>query len=139
MNRPVPETFPHRITERLRFGDTDQQGHINNAVFATLFESGRVDFLYDPERGLPPQGCQFVIAEITIRFVAEMTFPGTVKIGSAVSRIGTSSAGITQALFANGVCTATADSVIVLTDLATRRSTPLPDAVRARFEDLMRA
>ena len=127
----LPADFPHRITERLRFGDTDQQGHVNNAVFTTLFESGRVAFLYDPERGLPPDGTQFVIAEITIRFLDEMWFPGDVVVASAVARLGRSSIGLKQALFFEERCVATADSVIVLTDPTTRRSTALPDQARA--------
>ena len=35
----------------LRFGDTDANGHINNALFATLCESGRVNLFrtrFDP-------------------------------------------------------------------------------------------
>ena len=133
---PARSDFPHHITERLRFGDTDQQGHINNAVFATMFESGRVDFLYDPARGLPPDGMHFVIAEITIRFVAEMMFPGDVVVASGVLRIGRSSIGLRQALFVDDECTATADSVIVLTDPASRRSTAIPDDARATLERL---
>lgn len=131
-----PSAYPHQITERLRFGDTDMQGHVNNAVFATLFESGRVAFLYDPEHGLPPEGTQFVIAELTVRFERELMFPGDVLVASGVSRIGNTSMTLGQALFAGDQCVATAHSVIVLTDLKTRKSTPLPDAARARFEAL---
>lgn len=133
---PDPNRFPHHVTERLRFGDTDQQGHINNAVFATLFESGRVAFLYDRARGLPPQGTQFVIAQLTIRFMGEMTFPGEVLVASGISRIGKSSVTLAQALFLDGACTATAESVIVLTDAEARRSTPLPEEARALFATL---
>ena len=129
--------FPHAITERLRFGDTDQQGHINNAVFAVMFESGRVDFLYDAARGLPPQSTQFVIAEITIKFLREMMFPGDVVVASGVSRLGRSSMGLHQALFVGDQCMATADSVIVLTDPATRKSTPIPETARATLEPLL--
>ena len=128
---PIISDFPHQVTERLRFGDTDQQGHINNAAYATFFESGRVEFLYDADSGLPPQGTQFVIAELTIRFRDELTFPGLVTVASGVSRLGRSSIGLSQALFSGEHLVATADSVIVLTDLATRRSTPLPEATRA--------
>ena len=133
---PDPTRFPHHVTERLRFGDTDRQGHINNAVFATLFESGRVAFLYDPARGLPPQGTQFVIAQLTIRFMGEMSFPGEVLVASGIARIGTSSVTLSQALFLDGACTAAADSVIVLTGAESRRPTPLPDAARAHFAAL---
>lgn len=130
---PLPSHFPLKLVERLRFGDTDQQGHINNAVFATLFESGRVDFLYDEGSDMPPAGTQFVIAQLTISFVGEMTFPGEVTVASGIARIGTSSITLSQALFVGGNCTATADSVIVLTDLQSRRSAPLPDAARSHF------
>jgi len=133
---PRSADFPHHVVERLRFGDTDQQGHINNAVFATLFESGRVAFLYDVDKGLPPAGSQFVIAQLTIRFLGEMRFPGEVIVASGVSRIGNSSVTLSQALFVGDACTATADSVIVLTDLESRRSTPLTAPVRAHFEAL---
>lgn len=133
---PSQTAYPHQITERLRFGDTDMQGHINNAVFATLFESGRVAFLYDPGHGLPPDGTQFVIAELTVRFERELMFPGDVVVASGVSRIGNTSLTLTQALFTGDERVATAHSAIVLTDMATRRSTPLPEAARSRLEAL---
>lgn len=128
--------YSHQITERLRFGDTDMQGHINNAVFATLFESGRVAFLYDPGRGLPPDGTQFVIAELTIRFERELMFPGDVSVASGVGRIGKSSLTLVQGLFAGDQRVASCRSAIVLTDLTTRRSTSLPKGARDRFEAL---
>jgi acyl-CoA thioesterase FadM len=28
--------------DKLRYNDTDRQGHVNNAIFATFFETGRV-------------------------------------------------------------------------------------------------
>lgn len=135
---PMSSTdFPHTITERLRFGDTDQQGHINNAVFAVMFESGRVDFLYDPARNLPPGQTQFVIAELTIRFLREMMFPGDVVVASGLSRMGRSSFGLHQALFVDDQCMATADSVIVLTDPQSRKSSPLPQEARDTLGRLM--
>ena len=122
--------------DRLRYADTDRQGHINNAVFATFLESGRVSFLYDPAAPLTPPGCEFVIARLAIDFLAELRWPGVVDIGSAILGIGRSSITIGQAVFAGDVCAATAETVIVLTDDTTRRSTPLPDALRARLTAL---
>jgi acyl-CoA thioester hydrolase len=49
---PRPEHFPHRTVETIRFGDLDRQNHVNNAVFSTFLESGRVIILYGPEYGL---------------------------------------------------------------------------------------
>ncbi len=64
--------YPVKTIEKLRYADTDRQGHINNAVFATLVEAGRVTFLYDPERPLTVAGTQFVIAELNLKFLSEL-------------------------------------------------------------------
>ena len=42
--KPTPQLadYPHRVTDTIRFGDLDPQGHVNQAVFLTYFESGRV-------------------------------------------------------------------------------------------------
>ncbi len=55
--------------ERARYSDTDRQGHVNNAVFATFCESGRVAFLYG-NGGLAPPGYGFVIARLELDFRA---------------------------------------------------------------------
>lgn len=34
------EDFPLRTYDKIRYADTDQQGHVNNAVFATFLETG---------------------------------------------------------------------------------------------------
>ena len=137
MSPPTPESFPLQIVERLRYGDTDRQGHVNNAVYATLFESGRVSVLYDPARALPPEGCEFVLARIGIDFLRELNWPGDVIVGSAVTRIGRSSATLAQAIFRDGEAVATAESVVVLMDSAARRATPLPEAARAALTACM--
>ena len=83
--------YPVHTLEKLRYADTDRQGHVNNAVFGTLVEAGRVTFLYDPKRPLTPPGTQFVIAELTIRFLSELNWPGEVTVGTGVARIGNGS------------------------------------------------
>ena len=35
------DQFPLRTRDKLRYADTDRQGHVNNAVFATFLETGR--------------------------------------------------------------------------------------------------
>ena len=46
------EDFPHRVTDIIRYADLDPQGHVNNAVFATYFESGRVAMFRNPDLGI---------------------------------------------------------------------------------------
>ncbi len=123
--------FAFRTPDKIRYGDTDRQGHVNNAVFATFFELGRVEMLFEPSAPPLEPGTAVVIVRLAIDFKAEINWPGEVMIGTRVAGVGRSSVRIEQALFQNGKCAATAESVIVLMDEATRRSRPLPEAARA--------
>jgi len=130
---PRPEDFPHRTVETIRFGDLDRQNHINNAVFATHFESGRVIILYGEEYGLIVPDASFVLAHLSIDFLGEMHWPGEVEIGTAITRVGNSSIGLDQALFVKGVCVAVADNTLVLVDQATRKPRPFAPEHAARM------
>jgi acyl-CoA thioester hydrolase len=130
---PRPEDFPHRTVETIRFGDLDRQNHINNAVFATYFESGRVIILYGEEYGLIVPDASFVLAHLSIDFLGEMHWPGEVEIGTAIGRIGNSSIGLVQALFVKDVCVATAENTLVLVDKATRKPRPFAPGHTARI------
>ena len=124
--QPQPSDYPLHVTETLRFADTDRHGHITNSVFAVCCQTGRVVFLEDPAHPIAPPGTQFVLARLDIEFRRELHWPGVVDIGTRIARVGRSSLTFEQALFQHGRCAATAISVVVLTELATRRSTALP-------------
>ena len=127
--RPLSD-YPQTTFDKLRYNDTDRQGHVNNAVFATLLETGRVEFLYAPGGALHDPGCAFVIAGLSLSFLKEITWPGQVDIGSGVTDIGRSSFTLSQGLYQNGQCVATAQTTIVQMDESTRRSHPLsPDTL----------
>ena len=130
------EAYPLVTHDKLRYADTDRQGHVNNAVFVTFLETGRVEVLHAPDAPLADHGCEFVIAHLTMDFRSELRWPGQVDIGVRVARIGTSSVHIHQGLFQNGQCAATAATVIVQVSLETGRSHPLTAAAIARFEAL---
>ena len=122
---PTLDDFPARTFDKLRYGDTDRQGHVNNAIFATFFETGRVEMLLAGGDGFLEPGQALVLARLEIDLVAEINWPGTVEIGTRVAKIGRSSMTLEQAVFQNGVLAAKGHSVVVLTDETTRRSTPL--------------
>lgn len=128
----------HWTKDVVRYADTDRQGHVNNAVFATFFESGRVAILYAPAAPLASDGGSFVIAHLTLDFLAEIRWPSEVSIGTTVLAIGRSSVTLGQGLFVDQQCVATAETVIVLTDDATRKSRPLPERARAELERFSR-
>ena len=129
--------YPHVRTEIVRYGDTDRQGHVNNAVFSTFFECSRTDILYDPRRNLITADREFVIVKFEVEYLAELGWPGTVEIGTRVARLGRSSIVCEQAIFQNGVCAAASSNVMVMIDVETRKSAALPDEVALVFGDLM--
>lgn len=125
---PSTSEYPLRVTDTIRYADTDRQGHVNNAVFSSLLENGRVGLLYDPARPLAAPRCSFVIAKLTIDFLAELTWPGQVETATRVSKVGRSSVTLEQAIFQGGRCCATASSVIVQVRDETRKAEALEAA-----------
>ena len=135
---PHINDFPFRSHDKLRYGDTDRQGHVNNAVFTTMYETGRVELLQlGQSEGLALGDVSFVIARLSLDYHGEIHWPGTVEIGTAVKALGNSSITFSQALFQNGKCVSTAESVVVQVDNRTRRSTPLSAAVREKLQPFM--
>lgn len=116
--------------EKLRNADTDRQGHINNAVIGTFFEAGRIEVLDDPAIAEVRSACGIVVAKQTIVYRKELYFPGTVRVGTRVRRIGRTSFEFEQTLLAVNGEVASAESTCVLIDRASRKPTAVPDAMR---------
>lgn len=128
------DDFPLRTRDKLRYADTDRQGHVNNAVFATFLETGRVEVIYGEK--LADDGAAFVIARLELDFLAEVTWPGEVEIGTAVKEVGRSSFKLFQTVFQNDAPVARAVTVIVQMNEATRKSHALTELARTRLESL---
>jgi len=114
----------------------DRQGHVNNAVYSTYLETGRVGVIYDSDQGLQVAGSTTVLARIQIVFLKELRWPGLIEVGTAVAEVGRSSYVFTQGIFSDGVCVASGRSTMVLIDLETRRAKPLPPTLIERLKGL---
>jgi acyl-CoA thioester hydrolase len=135
---PQLDDFPYRLTDNVRFGDLDPNQHVNNAVYATYFETGRVTLMKDRSYGLMPQGLAWIMARLDIHFRAELHWPGTIELGLGVSRIGRTSVTFDQVVFSGHRCVASAQSVNVLIDETTRKPTPLTPEIIANFQPWLR-
>ena len=133
---PRLEQFPGRVGDLIRFGDLDPQGHVNNTVFATFFETGRVMLLREPKNLLNPPGATSVLARLDINFLRELHWPGEVEIGTGTVEVGRSSYTFLQAIFSNGQCAATGRAAMVMIDAASRKARPLPAEVVEWLEAL---
>lgn len=132
------DLYPLRTYDKLRYADTDRQGHVNNAVFATLLETGRAEILH-PADGAPlaAPGAAFVIVKLTLEFLAELNWPGRVDIGTRVLAVGRSSMTLEQGLFQDGALAGRAETVIVQMDESTRKSAPLTPATVETLKSMM--
>jgi len=128
--KPTPRLadYPHRVTDTIRFGDLDPQGHVNQAVFLTYFESGRVSMFRTEDLGIGIPGLTYVLVRIEVDYMRELLWPGAIDIGTGVAEFGRSSFKVAQAIFRDGAVAAMARATLVCMDKATRKSTPLPQA-----------
>ncbi len=131
---PRLEDFPYRLSDNVRFGDLDPNQHVNNAVYATYFETGRVTLMKDPGYGLIPPGVTWIMVRLDIHFRAELHWPGKIELGLGVVKFGRTSVTFDQVVFSEGKCIASARSVSVLLDEATRKPTPLTEEIIAKFQ-----
>jgi len=127
------EDFPLCSFDKLRYGDTDRQGHVNNAVFTTLLETGRIELFHQGSASLIDPDCSFVIAHLNLDFLGELQWPGRVDIGTGVLSVGRSSLRLEQALFQDGRLAARAQSVVVQVSNTTRRGHAFSERLRDRL------
>ena len=129
------DSYPVRFAYRTLFSDMDTNRHLNNVAFGRLFEEGRVE-LHRRSFGLSaPPGLTMMLATITIEFLAEARYPGSVEVATAVARVGGSSFTLEQAAFQDEACVALADCVMV--KAVAGQPVPLTETERERLAGLM--
>ncbi|KIZ39325.1 MULTISPECIES: thioesterase family protein [Rhodopseudomonas] len=126
---PVLDDFPYRLSDNVRFADLDPNNHVNNAVYSSYFESGRVSLVKDKANGLMPPGLSWVLVRLDIHFRSELHWPGKIELGLGVVRLGRTSTHFDQVVFSDGICVASARSITVLVDEVTRKPTPLTEEI----------
>ena len=130
---PQLADYPHRVKDIIRFADLDAQGHVNNAVFATYFETGRVAMFRNPDLGIGIANATFVLVRQEIDFLRELHWPGEVDVGTALAEFGRSSFTVVQTIFNNGICAAAGRATLVMMDTTTRRARPLTEEAMAKL------
>jgi acyl-CoA thioester hydrolase len=131
------EDYPLKTYDKTRYADTDRQGHINNAVFSIFLETGRVELLFNPNKPCYRPGGSFVIANLNVSLLAEIQWPGTVEIGTAITKLGNSSIQLAQGLYQNGKIVATAETVIVQVDNESKHASSLTQETKELLSQYM--
>jgi len=131
---PRLEDFPYRLSDNVRFADLDPNEHVNNAVYATYFETGRVTLMKDRSLGLIPEGLTWIMVRLDIHFRAELRWPGKIELGLGVTKLGRTSVTFDQVVFSEETCVASAQAVTVLIDERTRKPAPLTNDLIRNFQ-----
>ncbi len=120
--------FRFSTTLEVRWRDVDALGHVNNAVYMTYLEQGRVHYLR--ELGLVsggPDDIGMILAEVTCTYHAPLSMGEQVTVWVRVSELRNSSFIFEYRLEGqDGRLAATARSVQVCYDYAAGRSQPIP-------------
>src|SRR3954471_3896493 len=134
---PPPARFPFWTEEKLRLSDTDMNGHINNGAIGAYCEAGRAEIWAAVVGPAATRPVGMAVARVVIDYRVEIHYPGRIRVGTAVARIGGSSITVEQALFLGETCFATSEAVMVMLHRETRRPTPIPEALRQGFAALV--
>jgi acyl-CoA thioester hydrolase len=135
---PRLEDFPYRIKDNVRYADLDPNHHVNNAVYASYFETGRVTLMKDRSRGLMPPGMSWMMVRLDMHFRAQLHWPGTIEMGLGLVKFGRTSVTFDQVVFSEGKCVASAQSVSVLIDAETHKPKQLTADIVAAFQPWLR-
>src|SRR3954453_8587906 len=106
--------YPHWCSDTVRFSDQDAAGHVNNVAICAYMETARLTFMRD--MGMMARredGLRGISAGMTVSFLAESHWPGTVELGTGLLKIGTSSITVASAAFKDIPCFPPADRTAV--------------------------
>jgi len=124
-------------TIEVRYRDCDPLGHVNNAVYLTYFEMGRVQFWREVMgvSAAKADDWPFILAEATVTFRSPARFTERLSLTISVESIGTKSWVFRYRITgADGREVATGRSVQVAYDYAAAKTVALPPAIRAKLE-----
>lgn len=129
------DDFRVTLPIQVRFRDTDLLGHVNNAVYATYFESGRMEYWAQLTGDLSFDEWPFILARLEIDFLAEAHAAQWLTLGIRVARLGRKSFDFDYLLVRDddGRELARGRSVQVMFDYRSKQTRVIDDDTRARL------
>lgn len=119
----------HSIQLRVRFGETDMAGHVNNATYLSYLEEARIRFLED---ALGVDTLPFILASAKLDFLRQVFFRDELTVTTAVARVGQSSLQLVHRIWREPghELALESETTIVHFNYATQRPEPLPASWR---------
>jgi len=120
---------------RIDWSDLDLLGHVNNIAFSRFFQAARVE--YCGRIGLevyPGMTTGPILAASRVQFIAQLFFPGNVRIFTRCRKAGSTSITMEHALCDDrGVLAAFSEDVVVRYDFTAKTKIPLGDEIRGKI------
>ncbi len=118
-----PARYKLWTKDHVRFCDLDALGHVNNNAMGMYFENARANLFSIVTPGWPWDDEIFILVRTCISFKHELHIPARVKIGTCITKIGTTSLHIANALYHGEKPISYSESVSVLIDQ--KKRTPI--------------
>jgi acyl-CoA thioester hydrolase len=135
---PELADHPLRIAIPVQWGDQDSFGHVNNVVHFRWMESARIAYFASLGAAINSEGLGPILASIKCDFRRQLQYPDTVRVSASITKIGRTSMTMVHRVYSDEqrALVSEGDSVIVMFDYTAQKPTPVPDAVRAKIEEL---
>jgi acyl-CoA thioester hydrolase len=126
----VPGKLVHVEKMRMRWGEGDALGHMNNTVYFRYLEQARISWFDSLGIDYSVEGP--VLGSISCRFRIPVVYPADLAVSIHASNARNSSFTLASAItdHSDNRIYATAEAVMVWIDLAQGKSRPLPDWLR---------
>ncbi|MBP3374132.1 MAG: acyl-CoA thioesterase [Bacteroidaceae bacterium] len=90
-NFPADFTWQHQMPAQLRFSDVDPFGHVNNAVYFSLFDMCKTKYFLDVIGDDVFKQMGIVVANVSANFLAPIFYPDEIVIQTSITRLGNKS------------------------------------------------
>ena len=130
MTDPPHRVLVHTSQQRVRWGDMDMLGHVNNTVYFRYMEQARIEWVYALASGYD-EGHGPVIVNASCNFTIPLVYPSDVDVRMFIGDPGRTSFGSYYDLIVDGRRVADGAARMVWTDRTTGRPVPIPSSVLA--------
>ncbi|RME16118.1 MAG: acyl-CoA thioesterase [Bacteroidetes bacterium] len=129
--------FKHQIPIQIRYIDIDMQGHVNNAVYLSYIEQGRVEYLHQllPDNDFQKNG--LVIARTEIDYFEPIFLHESILCYTRITHIKNKSFVFENVLASKEKSIkCLAKSIMVCFDYTTNSTIPVPDEWKSKIHQL---
>lgn len=124
--------FPVRVPIEVRFSDLDALGHVNNAVYLSYDEIGRMHYIQ--AMGTQIDGGNFVMARAEVDYLKPVLLYQKLELEHRIIQVGNKSFRTFSQLWADGTLAARTSVVVVW--LENGQPARVPEIIRERIRAL---